>query len=291
MATGSVSPKTGKIVALPDTTISIGTAVDGGTGTTVSVPFTPTTYTTGGPTYSYVATSTPGSFTGTATSSPIVVGSLTSGTSYTFSVSAKNPSGFGPASAASNSVTVLDPPTAYQHIGTVTSTGSETTFTFSSIPQTFDHLQIRGIVQRKTSENVGIQGLNINGSSTSADYSMHLTYGRAPVSPPAVTTEIANSSIYTQARSVQVPGDSIADDFGWIIIDINGYAETTKTKAVRTTGGFTYNGTAYAGTYGHLGFASNYYNSTSAITSISVNLCGDTFSAGSTYSLYGIMGS
>ncbi len=180
---------------------------------------------------------------------------------------------------------------AFQHIGTVTATGSETTFTFSSIPQTFDHLQIRGIAQRKTSTNITFQGFNFNGSSTSADYSQQTTRTAEGGDYLLTTTEIANASTYTQARAGLVPGDNIPNDFGWMIADIIGYAETTKTKAIRTLNGFTYNGTAYAGFYGSVAFTSNYYNSTSAITSISVNLCGDTFSAGSTYSLYGIKGS
>ncbi len=178
---------------------------------------------------------------------------------------------------------------AFQRIGTVTATGSETTFTFSSIPQTFDHLQIRGIVQRKTAANVGIQCLNINGSSTAADYSLHTTRTAEGGNYLLTTTDI--TSAYSQARSGLVPGDSIPNDFGWVIIDITGYSETTKTKAIKTINGWTYNGTAYSGFYGGVAFTSNYYNSTSAITSLTVSLGGDGISAGSTYSLYGIKGS
>jgi len=181
---------------------------------------------------------------------------------------------------------------SFQSIATVTATGSETALTFSSIPQTFDHLQIRGIGQRSGSGGVGIHGLTINGSSTAADYSYHLTSNAAGGNYLLTTTELTTGAVYTQARGTHVPmSANIANNFAWMIADITGYSETTKTKAIRTAGGYTYNGTAFSGYYGHMGFASNYYDSTSAITSISVNLCGDTFSAGSTYSLYGIKGS
>ena len=85
---------------------TIGTATSS-TATTASVTFTApacTGYPSGGIT-GYLATSTPGCITGTAASSPITVSGLTTGTAYTFKVKATNAIGYGPCSAASNSVT------------------------------------------------------------------------------------------------------------------------------------------------------------------------------------------
>jgi hypothetical protein len=99
---------------------TIGTATVAST-TSVSVPFTapacagvPATIT------GYTATSTPGCITGTAASSPITVSGLTTGTAYTFKVKAQNAAGFGPCSAASNSVTpaVVQGQQAYTTAGT-----------------------------------------------------------------------------------------------------------------------------------------------------------------------------
>ncbi len=85
---------------------TIGTATNTGDGGTVSVAFTAPTF-AGLPAVitSYTVTSSPGGFTGTGASSPITVSGLTNGTAYTFTVTATNASGTGPASAASNSVT------------------------------------------------------------------------------------------------------------------------------------------------------------------------------------------
>lgn len=82
---------------------TIGTATAG--NASASVAFTPPAA-NGGPTpTSYTATSSPGGITGTGASSPIAVSGLTNGVEYTFSVTATNSEGTGPASAASNAVT------------------------------------------------------------------------------------------------------------------------------------------------------------------------------------------
>ena len=69
-----------------------------------SVAFTPPTNTGGAVINSYTVTSSPGGITATGGSSPIGVGGLTNGVSYTFTVVANNTMGSGAASAASNAV-------------------------------------------------------------------------------------------------------------------------------------------------------------------------------------------
>jgi hypothetical protein len=59
---------------------------------------------------SYTVTSTPGSFTGSGSSSPVTVEGLQSGTSYTFKVVAANSVGNSPESDASNSITATTVP-------------------------------------------------------------------------------------------------------------------------------------------------------------------------------------
>ena len=85
---------------------TIGTAT-APTATTASVPFTAPVCTGAFPAgiTGYLATSTPGCLTNTGASSPIVVSGLTTGTAYTFKVKAASAAGYGPCSAASNSVT------------------------------------------------------------------------------------------------------------------------------------------------------------------------------------------
>jgi hypothetical protein len=99
-------------ISKPLTPTSI-SAVDVGTGRAynngaATVSFTPSP--SGDSAASYTVTSTPGSFSATGTSSPIVVTGLQSNTSYTFKVYASNAAGNSTESIASDSVTATTVP-------------------------------------------------------------------------------------------------------------------------------------------------------------------------------------
>lgn len=90
---------------------TIGTATAGNAQASVAFtapanPGYPTTLT-------YEVTSSPGGLTGTGSASPIVVTGLSNGTSYTFTVTATNDTGTGPASAASNAAIPVAPTELY----------------------------------------------------------------------------------------------------------------------------------------------------------------------------------
>lgn len=82
---------------------TIGTATAG--NTQASVTFTAPASTGGSAITNYTVASNPPGATGTGVSSPITVAGLTNGQAYTFTVTADNSAGTGPASGASNSVT------------------------------------------------------------------------------------------------------------------------------------------------------------------------------------------
>ena len=120
MASGQVSPQVGKVVDIPANAPTIGTVT--ASGGSASVPFTAPSTSVGGPIFYYTTISNPGSVTATGTTSPINVTGLTNGTAYTFRVVAGNPTGLGPYSAASNSVTPID---TNNWIAIVDSTGAD----------------------------------------------------------------------------------------------------------------------------------------------------------------------
>lgn len=248
-------------------TPTIGTATDGGTGTTVSVAFTGNN--TAGLTYT--ALSTPGSLTGTGTTSPITVTGLTSGTAYTFAVKATNSAGDSPYSAASNSVTPASP-SSFESIASITPSGVATV-TFSSIPQTYKSLQIRGICTDAGANSVQMR---VN-SDTGANYARHALSGNGTTTGASGAGGTSNILIggYRDGFS------SNASYLGAIIVDIHDYASTTKYKTTRSFNGYDANGS------GTVELNSGLWQSTSAITSITISMPSN-FSTGSTFALYGI---
>ena len=256
-------------------TPTIGTATDGGTGTTVSVAFTGNN--TAGLTYT--ALSTPGSLSATSTTSPITVTGLTSGTAYTFAVKATNSAGDSPYSAASNSVTPAVP-SSYESIATVTGNGSATELSFTSIPGTYKSLQIRGF--SGVAGGVGFTSLEFNGDSAT-NYATHRIYADGSTVGAGGNTARANTFY-----SIFNGGNTVAANSG-SIIDIHDYAVSTKYKTVRSFTGLDTNGNGTD--YAFLQLTSAVWMSTAAITSIKLIVGnGSAFNSTTTFALYGIKG-
>ena len=169
---------------------------------------------------------------------------------------------------------------AYESIATTTvGGGGASSVTFSSIPATYTHLQIRGIgraANAATDENFILQ---FNGD-TGANYSLHNVYGTGA----AVG---ANSAVsYTASYFARVSGaNSGANIFGVVVSDILDYANTNKYKTLRSLSGHDQNGSGY------ITLMSGSWRSTSAVTSVTIkNESGSNISQYSSFALYGIKG-
>ena len=280
MASGQVSPKRGKVVDIPANAPTSVTATAG--ASSASVAFTAPNTSTGGPVFYYTVISNPGSVTATGTSSPITVPGLTPDTSYTFTVAGTNPTGFGPYSSASNSIVAEG--TAFDSIATVTATGGETTLAFTSIPQTFAALQIRGLY-RDDSTGVNAQAsmrIYFNNDTTNSNYTWHRLQG------DGVSSNAFGSGTNSFLGSGTGSGVSNTLSYGANIFNILDYASTSKLKTVRGFAGADLNNAAADGAQVHL--TSNLWKSTSAITQINLNAIYQSFAAGTTFALYGIKG-
>jgi len=248
----------------------IGSASDGGTGTTASVAFTPSSY-IGKGTITYTATSSPGSITATSSSSPITVPGLTTGTAYTFTVQGTTNYGVASAvSSASNSVTPASP-SSFESIATLSGNGVST-ITFSSIPQTYKSLQIRVINKSSDFSTVGVR---FNGVTTTSYYNHSLVGNGASVTASGNAGNRMNSLISTP--------DLSHTGHGVAILDLIDYASTTKNKVIRSFNGFDRNGA------GEIYLSSGALFSTSAVSSITIFDTGSrNWTTGTSFALYGV---
>jgi hypothetical protein len=171
--------------------------------------------------------------------------------------------------------------TSFESIATVSvGSGGSSTVTFSSIPATYAHLQIRMMVQTNRSVGVGDDiGMTFNGSSTDY-YGYHILYGNG--SSAAATDNNITSYIDLSRFSTQ----SVATDiFSAGIVDILDYTSTNKNKTTRVLAGYDGNGS------GIINFGSGLWKPATpvAITSITlVPLVGTSFNQYSHFALYGI---
>jgi hypothetical protein len=171
----------------------------------------------------------------------------------------------------------IAPVAAFESIQTFS--GSASSITFSSIPQTYKHLQIR-ITMQATATFGGSVQLLINGDS-SGNYSNHFLYGTgsgAGISAGAVTSTSLTIGLGLQQSGVN----------GVVITDILDYTSTNKYKVVRSLGGVDNNSTG-----GLVVFQSGaLYNANglSAISSLTVFPQSASFAANCSFALYGIKG-
>ena len=163
-------------------------------------------------------------------------------------------------------------PTSFESIATATPS-AQSSITFSSIPSTYKHLQIRGIANDAFRSNLR---MTFN-ADTGANYSFHMLYGNGSAATVASGTS-ANYIDYVGKA------ESTSNVYGASIIDIHDYASTTKNKTTRTFFGYDFNGGGWSA------LASGLWMSTSAISSVTITNPNGNYTAGSVFSLYGIKG-
>jgi hypothetical protein len=166
---------------------------------------------------------------------------------------------------------------SYESIATVTvGAGGASAATFSSIPSTYQHLQIRWS-GRSSGTNINAI-LNVNGDTTSSA-NWHLLYGTGSA---AATYTISTQYISLGGTTVSTDAANI---FATGVTDILDYANTNKNKTVRSTNGLDTNGGGYI-----YGLVSGQWVNTAAITSLTIAPGAGNWAQYSSFALYGIRG-
>jgi hypothetical protein len=163
----------------------------------------------------------------------------------------------------------------YQSIATtVVDASADLTITFSSIPSTYKHLQIRAIAL-SASNSVPV----LFNSDTGSNYSQHYLGGQGAVTASggtASTSAVTLTGIYARFLYPSEP---------WaFVIDILDYADTNKYKTVRALHGADSNGS------GEINLTSGNWRNTTAISTITLSMTATGFSQYSSFALYGIKG-
>jgi len=181
------------------------------------------------------------------------------------------------------------PSGAYDSIATVTLSTSASTISFTSIPSTYTHLQLRGSIQsNRGSYNVDNATVRFN-SDSAANYSRHNVDASASTT---TAPEAYGTGGATFGGPIPVVTGVATSVFNGFVMDVLDYANTNKYKTMRILAGYDVNGTGGTGSFGGtVGLYSGAWQNTNAVTSITfAPVDGTNFTQYSTVSLYGIKG-
>ena len=168
------------------------------------------------------------------------------------------------------------PSGAYDSIATVTvGAGGSAGITFSSIPSTYTHLQIRAFARTNSPTNGENTKIYVNGSSASTNYAWHIVRGDG-----ASVTASGGGGNYIVAN---VGTTNATSTFSAMVIDVLDYANTNKNKTIRNLYGWDANGSGY------VGLNSVLVPTTSAISQIDIFMDYN-FTQYTQFALYGIKG-
>lgn len=167
-------------------------------------------------------------------------------------------------------------------LGMVNVGSATSTISFTSIPSTYKHLQLRYLARSARTSDAGATMLTQFNSDTGNNYAYHILYGDGS----AATAYNGSTTNVMRSYSVASSSSSNTQAYGVGIIDILDYASTSKYKTLRHLGGYDRNGS------GELNLASGLWQSTSAISTITLTLAEATanYETNSTFALYGIKG-
>ena len=168
---------------------------------------------------------------------------------------------------------------SFESISTVTvGAGGAASITFSSIPATYQHLQIRYSARGSIAATEQEYYLRYNGSTTNYNGG-HYIYGQG-------SSTFVGKYAYTNVSTISnlVAASSTASVFNGGIIDVLDYADTSKNKTHRSLSGYDANGS------GFINFNSSLWMDTTAVSSITMLPSSGTFVQYSSFALYGIRG-
>lgn len=171
---------------------------------------------------------------------------------------------------------------AYELIGTIRLSATQSQLVFAGIPQQYKHLQLRmtSRTDRSASATADVF-VRVNGDS-GANYGYHQLYGYNNSAASGATAS-STDGLYLGSTA---GATSVSGAFGTLVMDLLDFASITKNKTSRCVAGTI--GTS--ATTGIIGINSSLWRSTAAVTSLTVYCNQGNFVSGTRASLYGLRG-
>jgi hypothetical protein len=166
-------------------------------------------------------------------------------------------------------------PSDFESIATVTvGVGGQSTISFSSIPSTYQHLQLRFAGSSSAVNNFRMRF----NSDTGSNYAVRQILGTgAALSASSSASQTSMNLVYDNKANSLFPAIAI--------VDVLDYSNSNKNKVVSSLAGSEQNNND-----GLVMFRSNLWMNTAAVTSISIFLDSGSFNQYSSFALYGIKG-
>ena len=152
--------------------------------------------------------------------------------------------------------------------------------TFSSIPSTYTHLQIRGTLIGTDATQTGSTSFQLN-ADTGSNYTRHQLGGGGATAFAYAATSETKGHIYGYNDNLN---NVVPMSF---VMDLLDYKNTSKYKTIRTLSGSDRNGTS---PYGDINLVSSLWLNTNAISNIKIFIGGQNIKQYSQIALYGIKG-
>lgn len=164
---------------------------------------------------------------------------------------------------------------AYELISTQVLSSSASSVTFSSIPQTYKHLQVRMVGRASSTFGQYVYGY-FNNDLTDSNYTNHTLNGSG--------SSVSSSGGSSGSLVARFSGTENTNLFSPSVLEILDYTSTSKNTTMRALVG-------RPDSYPFIGLVSSLWKNTSAVTSVRFEMIDSSnFVTGSRFSLYGIRG-
>lgn len=165
---------------------------------------------------------------------------------------------------------------AFEAVASSTLSSATNSVSFTSIPATYEHLQLRMFTRDSTAGNTLVNLIIRFNNDSGTNYVQHDVLGDGA---NAIVTGNTGRTSYNGGYS---PTQTTVVCFGNTIVDVLDYASTNKNTTVRSLTGFDRNGA------GRAAYRSGLWLNTAAVNRLDVLTDGTDFVAGSVFALYGL---